>query len=66
MSTTQTAKRPRFFFVDEAAIELRRTVSSVRWMIHRGQIKAGKIGGRTVIAAAEIDRIINDAFADAS
>jgi hypothetical protein len=59
---TETKGRPRFYFVDEASEELRRTQASVRWMIHTGQIKTGKIGGRTVIATAEIDRIINDAI----
>jgi hypothetical protein len=54
--------RPRFFFVDEVATELRRSVASIRWMIHQGQIKTGKIGGRTVVAADEIDRIIAAAF----
>lgn len=63
MSTV--APHKRFYFVDETAAELRRSVASVRWMIHTGQIKTGKIGGRVVIAAEEIDRIINEAFAEA-
>ncbi|MEV7757881.1 helix-turn-helix domain-containing protein [Microbacterium sp. NPDC089180] len=65
MTTTirPNATRPRFYFVDEAAVELRRSAASVRWMLHTGQLKAGKIGGRTVISAAEVDRVINEAFA---
>lgn len=55
--------RPRFYFVDEVATQLRRSVPSVRWMLHTGQIKSGKIGGRTVIAAEEVDRILDEAFA---
>ncbi|WP_307219138.1 helix-turn-helix domain-containing protein [Microbacterium sp. SORGH_AS_0888] len=63
MTDTLTT-RPRFYFVDEAAAELRRSPASLRWMLHTGQIKSGKIGGRTVIAASEIERIISEAFAD--
>lgn len=56
-------KRPRFFYVNEAADEFRCSEASVRWRIHTGQIKTGKIGGRTVIAAEEVDRILDEAFA---
>lgn len=59
----QTEARPRFYYVNEAADELRCSEASVRWRIHTGQIRAGKIGGRTVISAAEIDRIFDEAFA---
>lgn len=54
--------RPRFYFVDEVAAQLRRSVASVRWLIHTGQIKTGKIGGRVVVSAEEIDRIFSEAF----
>ena len=54
--------RPRFYYVDEVAVELRRSQASIRWMIHTGQIKTGKIGGRVIIAAAEVDRLIDEAF----
>lgn len=57
------ATRPRFFYVKEAAQELRRTEASVRWLIHTKAIKTGTIGGRVVISAAEIDRLIDGAFA---
>lgn len=55
--------RPRFYYVKEVATELRRTEASVRWLIHTGQIKTGKIGGRTIVAADEVDRILAEAFA---
>ena len=55
--------RPRFYYVKEVATELRRTEASVRWLIHTGQIKTGKIGGRTIVAAEEVDRILAEAFA---
>lgn len=57
-----TTTRPRFYFVDEVATELRRSMASVRWLIHTGAIKTGKIGGRVVISPAELDRIIDGAF----
>lgn len=63
---SEQVTHPRFYFVDEVAAELRRSVASVRWLIHTGQIKTGKIGGRVVISAVEIDRLIDGAFAEAS
>lgn len=54
----------RFYFVSEVASELRRSEASIRWMIHTSQIKTGKMGGRVVIAADEIDRLISEAFAE--
>lgn len=60
MSTV--APQKRFYFVNEVAEELRRSEASIRWMIHTEQIKTGKIGGRVVVAAAEIDRLISEAF----
>lgn len=57
---------PRFYFVNEVASELRRSEAAVRWLIHTGQIKTGKLGGRVVVSAAELDRIIEAAFAEAS
>ncbi|GAA1250826.1 hypothetical protein JOF42_002448 [Microbacterium phyllosphaerae] len=65
MTLTSDVPQKRFYFVDEVATELRRSEASIRWMIHTEQIKTGKIGGRVVVAAAEIDRIISEAFADA-
>lgn len=62
---TIPATQKQFYFVNEVATELRRTEPSIRWMIHTGQIKTGKIGGRVVVSAAEIDRLISEAFADA-
>jgi hypothetical protein len=61
----EQAIRPRFYFVNEAGAELRRSVASIRWLIHTGQIKTGKIGGRVVISADEIDRLIEGAFEEA-
>lgn len=58
--------RKRIYYVNEAAEELRRSEASIRWMIHTKQIRTGKIGGRVVIAAEEIDRLIAEAFAEAS
>ena len=55
---------PRFYFVKEVAAELRRSEASIRWLIHTGQIKTAKLGGRTVVTAAELDRFFEEAFND--
>jgi len=65
MTEAHPGARPRFYFVSEAATELRRSEASIRWLIATDRIKTGKIGGRVVIAASEIDRIIDEAFAEA-
>lgn len=62
----KTTPPPRFYFVKEVAAELRRTEASVRWLLHTGQLKAGKVGGRTVIKPEEIERFIESGFAEAS
>ena len=61
-----TAPAPRFFFVKEVATELRRSEAAVRWLIHTGRIKTGKLGGRTVVSSAELNRFIEEAFSAAS
>ncbi|MEV8272690.1 helix-turn-helix domain-containing protein [Microbacterium sp. NPDC077184] len=58
--------RPRFYFVAEVASELRRSEASVRWLIHTGRLKTGKLGGRVVVAADELDRFISAAFDEAA
>lgn len=65
MTLTAGAMQKRFYFVSEVATELRRSEASIRWMIHTGQLKTGKIGGRVVVSADEIERLISEAFAQA-
>lgn len=65
MALVADVPQKRFYFVNEVAEELRRSEASVRWMIHTGQLKTGRIGGRVVVAADEIERIISEAFAQA-
>lgn len=60
--STHTPTPLRFYFVSEVAAELRRSEAAIRWLIHTGQIKTGKLGGRVVVSAAELDRIIEEAF----
>lgn len=62
VQTLAAESAPRFYFVKEVATELRRSEAAVRWLIHTGQIKTGKLGGRTVVAATELDRFIEEAF----
>lgn len=60
-----TPVRPRFYFVDEVATELRRSEAAVRWLIHTGQIKTGKIGGRVVVRPEDLDAFIDAGFSEA-
>lgn len=53
-------------FVPEVAEYLRRSVDSIRWLIVTKQIKAAKLGGRVVVRRADLEKFINDAFAEAS
>ncbi|MFK4759653.1 helix-turn-helix domain-containing protein [Microbacterium sp. ZW T5_45] len=48
--------------VEEVADALRRTVSSVRWLIHDKQIKSGKISGRRMIRRSDLEAYIAAAF----
>lgn len=57
---------PRFYFVREAAAELRRSEAATRWLIHTGQLKTGKIGGRVVVKPEDLDAFIEAGFAQAS
>lgn len=66
MSTTPTEARPRFYFVPEVAAELRRSESSVRWLIANKRIKTGKVAGRIVVKPEDLDAFIESGFADAS
>lgn len=61
-AATEPTVRPRFYFVNEVAAELRRSEKAVRWMIHTGRIKTGKLSGRVIVSADEVDRVINEAF----
>lgn len=66
MTINSTEVRPRFYFVSEVATELRRSEAAVRWLIHTGVIKTGKLGGRVVVSSAEVDRLIDEALKEAS
>lgn len=57
---------PDILFVPEVAEEIRRSVDSVRWLINTKQLKAGKLGGRVVVRRTDLEKFINDAFAEAS
>ena len=64
MSLPQTDHRPRFYFVDEVAAELRRSEASVRWLIATKRIKTGKIGGRVVVKPEDLDAFIESGFTE--
>ncbi|EPD83322.1 excisionase family DNA binding domain-containing protein [Microbacterium sp. oral taxon 186 str. F0373] len=57
---------PDILFVPEVAEYLRRSVDSIRWLINTKQLKAAKLGGRVVVRRIDLEKFVNDAFADAS
>lgn len=48
--------------VEEVADETRRTVASVRWLIHTKQLKSGKVGGRRLVRREDLEEFINAGF----
>lgn len=52
--------------VEEVAEALRRTVSSVRWLIHDKQIRSGKIAGRRMVRRADLEAYIAAAFEESA
>lgn len=59
-----TLEPPRFYFVAEVATELRRSEAAVRWLIHTGQLKTGKVGGRVVVRPEDLESFISAGFED--
>lgn len=56
----------RLLFVNEVAERLRRSQAQLRWMIHNGTApKHAKIAGRIVFRESDVERFIDDAFAEA-
>jgi excisionase family DNA binding protein len=49
---------PRFLTVDQAARQLRVTISTVRTMIARGELTAVRVGKHLRIPVSEIDRVL--------
>ena len=59
--------RDQLLFVDEAAQMLRRSPAQLRWMMQVGNApKHAKIAGRIVFKESEVQRFIDDAFAETS
>lgn len=52
----------RYLFLDEVAVQLRRSVSAVRWLITDGQLRAGKVGGRVVVRPDDLDAFVAAGF----
>ncbi|UTT52312.1 helix-turn-helix domain-containing protein [Microbacterium maritypicum] len=51
--------------VEEVAEETRRTVASVRWLLHTKQLKSGKVGGRRLIRRSDLEAWIEAGFTEA-
>jgi hypothetical protein len=62
MSITEAPSVPKFYFVDEAAAALRRSVAATQYLIHSGQLKSSKLGGRRVVTQAQLDEFFADAL----
>lgn len=52
--------------VEEVAEAMRRSVASVRWLIHQKTIKSGLIGGRRMVRRADLEAYIAAAFEEAN
>ena len=48
--------------VEEVAEALRRSIASVRWLLHQKTIKSGLIGGRRMVRRADLEAYIASAF----
>lgn len=64
MTITALAER-ELLTVDEVAELTRRTVASVRWLIHTKQIKSGKVAGRRLVRREDLESFIAAGFAEA-
>lgn len=64
VSTTALPER-ELLTVDEVAELTRRSIPSVRWLIHTNQIKSGKIAGRRLVRRADLEEFINAGFEEA-
>lgn len=51
---------PRFYFVEEVATEIRRSVAATRWLIQTGALKSSKVGGRRVVTPAQLAEFFQD------
>lgn len=63
---TQLAEAVALITVKEAAVILRRSEKQLRWMIHQGTApKSALIGGRRMFRQSDVEKYIEDAFAEA-
>jgi excisionase family DNA binding protein len=52
--------------VDEVAEAMRRSVASVRWLIHQKTLKSGLVGGRRMIRRTDLEAYIAAAFEESA
>jgi hypothetical protein len=48
--------------VEDVAARLERSPAAIRWQIHRGTLKFGKVAGRLVMRESDLDAYIDAAF----
>lgn len=59
------AQKMQLLTIDEVAEKLRRSPGQIRWMIAQGTApKSAKIGGRRFFKSDDVDRFIEEAFAE--
>ncbi|MDT3331377.1 helix-turn-helix domain-containing protein [Microbacterium sp. KSW-18] len=57
----------KLLFISEVAHRLRRSPNQIRWMLQQGTApKHAKIAGRIVFRESDVEKFIDDAFAEAS
>ncbi|GAA1733057.1 DNA-binding protein [Microbacterium paludicola] len=65
--TTPGRPRDRLMFIDEVADRLGRSTAQLRWMLTKGTApKSAVIGGRRCWRESDVEKFIDDAFAEAS
>lgn len=66
MSITVTQEpQYRLLYVDQVCERLGRTPHAVRHLLHSGQIKSARLGGRRVVRESDLNAFIDAAFAEA-
>ena len=64
MATHPPQARIEFYFIDEVAAQLRRSVAATRWLINTGRIGSSKLGGRRIVTQKQLDDFFAEAFGE--
>lgn len=65
MSSDYNPGHDRLLFIEEVAERLRRSPAQVRWMLQKGTApKHAKIAGRVCFRESDVEKFIEEAFAE--